>query len=69
MVPMADAARKSIKLLRNGITKTYPAICGMLTINADALNADLLAFIQVSDNREAARAELQIAGSVMHAHG
>ncbi|APG87527.1 Non-heme chloroperoxidase Cpo (plasmid) [Sinorhizobium americanum CCGM7] len=47
IVPIADAALKSVKLLRNGTLKTYPDFShGMLTINADALNADLLAFIQ-----------------------
>jgi len=37
-----------IKLLRSGITKTYTAFShGMLTVNADVLNADLLAFLQI----------------------
>jgi non-heme chloroperoxidase len=48
IVPLADAACKSIKLLRSGITKTCPAFShGMLTVNADVLNADLLAFLQI----------------------
>ncbi|MDQ0322594.1 non-heme chloroperoxidase [Pararhizobium capsulatum DSM 1112] len=47
IVPIADAALKSIKLLKNGTLKTYPKFGhGMLTINADVLNADLLAFIK-----------------------
>ncbi len=47
IVPIADAAHKSIKLLKNGTIKTYPGFShGMLTINADVLNADLLAFIK-----------------------
>ncbi|MDR5856593.1 alpha/beta hydrolase [Caballeronia sp. LZ062] len=47
IVPIADAALKSIKLLQNGTLKTYPGFShGMLTVNADVLNADLLAFIQ-----------------------
>ncbi|AFL52274.1 non-heme chloroperoxidase [Sinorhizobium fredii] len=47
IVPIADSALKSVKLLRNGTLKTYPNFShGMLTINADALNADLLAFVQ-----------------------
>jgi non-heme chloroperoxidase len=47
IVPIADAAVKSIKLLKNGTLKVYPKFGhGMLTINADVLNADLLAFIQ-----------------------
>ena len=47
IVPIAGAAHKSIKLLKNGAIKTYPGFShGMLTVNADALNADLLAFIK-----------------------
>ncbi|RQZ10505.1 alpha/beta hydrolase [Burkholderia sp. Bp9031] len=47
IVPIADSALKSVKLLKNGALKTYPGYShGMLTINADALNADLLAFVQ-----------------------
>ncbi|WP_175873612.1 alpha/beta hydrolase [Burkholderia sp. BCC0397] len=47
IVPIADAALKSIKLLKNGTLKTYPGYShGMLTVNADALNADLLAFVR-----------------------
>ena len=47
IVPIADAALKAIKLLKNGTLKTYPGFShGMLTVNADVLNADLLAFIK-----------------------
>ncbi len=47
IVPIADAALKSIELLQNGTLKTYPGFShGMLTVNADTLNADLLAFIE-----------------------
>ena len=47
IVPIADSAHKSVKLLKNGTLKTYPGFShGMLTINADVLNADLLAFVQ-----------------------
>lgn len=47
IVPYADAALKSIKLLKNGTLKTYPGYPhGMLTTHADVLNADLLAFIK-----------------------
>jgi non-heme chloroperoxidase len=36
-----------IKLLRNGTLKTYPGFShGMLTVNADVLNPDLLAFVK-----------------------
>ncbi len=47
IVPIDASARASIKLLRNGTLKTYPGFShGMLTVNADVLNADLLAFIR-----------------------
>jgi len=47
IVPIADSALKSAKLLKNGSLKTYPGFShGMLTVNADVLNADLLAFIR-----------------------
>lgn len=47
IVPITDSALKSVKLLKNGTLKTYPNFShGMLTVNADALNADLLAFVQ-----------------------
>ena len=47
IVPIEAAARESIKLLRNGTLKTYPGFShGMLTVNADTLNADILAFVR-----------------------
>ena len=47
IVPIADAALKSVKLLKHGTLKTYPGYShGMLTVNADVLNADLLAFVR-----------------------
>ena len=47
IVPIADSALKSIKLLKHGTLKTYPGFShGMLTVNQDVLNADLLAFIK-----------------------
>lgn len=47
IVPIHDAAQKAIKLLKNGTLKVYPGLShGMLTVNADVLNADLLAFIK-----------------------
>ncbi|MBW0446895.1 alpha/beta hydrolase [bacterium M00.F.Ca.ET.228.01.1.1] len=47
IVPIADSALKSVKLLKNGTLKTYPGFShGMLTVNADVLNADLLAFVK-----------------------
>ncbi|MDF2617449.1 MAG: alpha/beta hydrolase fold protein [Xanthobacteraceae bacterium] len=47
IVPIAAAAHKSIKLLKNGTLKIYPGFPhGMLTTHADVLNPDLLAFIK-----------------------
>jgi non-heme chloroperoxidase len=47
IVPIADSSVKSVKLLKNGTLKTYPGFShGMLTINADVLNADLLRFVE-----------------------
>ncbi|WP_186475813.1 alpha/beta fold hydrolase [Variovorax atrisoli] len=47
IVPIADAALKSIKLLKNGTLKVYKGYShGMLTVNADVLNPDLLAFFK-----------------------
>ncbi|MBP1844177.1 non-heme chloroperoxidase [Rhizobium petrolearium] len=47
IVPIADSALKSVKLLKNGTLKTYPGFPhGMLTVHADVLNADLLAFVK-----------------------
>lgn len=47
IVPIEDSAKLSIKLLKNGTLKVYPGYPhGMLTVNADVLNADLLAFIK-----------------------
>ncbi|WP_264048977.1 alpha/beta fold hydrolase [Methylobacterium flocculans] len=47
IVPIDAAARESIKLLRHGTLKTYPGFShGMLTVDADTLNADILAFVR-----------------------
>ena len=46
IVPIAASALKAVDLLPNGTLKTYPGLShGMLTVNADVLNADLLAFV------------------------
>jgi len=46
VVPIAASALKAVKLLPNGALKTYPGFShGMLTVNADVLNADLLKFV------------------------
>jgi non-heme chloroperoxidase len=47
VVPIAASALKAVKLLPNGTLKTYPGFShGMLTVNADVLNADLLEFVK-----------------------
>ena len=47
IVPIDNSARLSAPLLRRGILRTYPSFShGMLTVNADTLNADLLAFMR-----------------------
>jgi non-heme chloroperoxidase len=47
IVPIADAALLSIKLLRRGELKVYKGLGhGLCTINADVVNADLLQFIE-----------------------
>ena len=46
VVPIAASALKAVKLLPSGSLKTYPGLShGMLTVNADVLNADLLEFV------------------------
>jgi len=47
VVPIADSAPLSAALLKNGTLKVYPGYPhGMLTTNADVINAGLLAFIK-----------------------
>ena len=47
IVPYADSAPLSSKLLRNGTLKTYKGLPhGMPTTHAETINADLLAFIK-----------------------
>jgi non-heme chloroperoxidase len=49
IVPYADSAPLSAKLLRNSTLKTYQGLPhGMPTTNADQINTDLLAFIKQS---------------------
>ena len=46
IVPIDDSARLSAPLLSKGELKIYPGFShGMATVNADVINADLLAFI------------------------
>jgi non-heme chloroperoxidase len=47
IVPVADSAPLSAKLLRNATLKIYPGYPhGMLTLHPDVLNAELLAFVR-----------------------
>ncbi|MGH7676816.1 MAG: alpha/beta fold hydrolase [Gemmatimonadaceae bacterium] len=47
IVPFADSAPLSAKLLKNATTKFYPGFPhGMPTVRADRINADLLTFIK-----------------------
>jgi non-heme chloroperoxidase len=47
IVPIDDASRLAVKLLKNGTLKVYPGFPhGMLTTHAEVLNADVLAFIK-----------------------
>lgn len=48
IVPIADSALLSAKLVRTGTLKVYPGLPhGMCTTHPDQINADLLAFIQI----------------------
>ncbi|SFV37067.1 alpha/beta fold hydrolase [Hyphomicrobium facile] len=47
VVPIDDASRLSVKLVKNGTLKVYPGYPhGMLTTHADVINPDLLAFVK-----------------------
>jgi fermentation-respiration switch protein FrsA (DUF1100 family) len=47
IVPFADSAPLSAKLLKHATLKVYPGFPhGMCTTHADIINADLLAFIR-----------------------
>ena len=47
VVPYKNAVLKQAELLANATSKIYPGFShGMLTVNADVLNADILAFIR-----------------------
>jgi non-heme chloroperoxidase len=46
IVPIDDSARLSAKIVKNATLKVHPGLShGMCTVNADAINADLLAFL------------------------
>ena len=45
VVPIANSAHKAIRLVRDGILKTYPGLShGLFATHPDLINADLLAF-------------------------
>jgi non-heme chloroperoxidase len=47
IVPIANSALLSVKLLKNGVLKVYEKFPhGMCTTHADMINADLLAFVK-----------------------
>jgi non-heme chloroperoxidase len=47
VVPYANSAPLAVKLLKNGVLKTYQDMPhGMHTTHADTINADLLAFFK-----------------------
>lgn len=47
IVPIAASAEISVKLLKNGTLKVYKGFShGMLTVNAEVINPDLLAFVK-----------------------
>jgi non-heme chloroperoxidase len=47
IVPIADSAHLSAKLVKNATLKVYPGLPhGMCTTHPDAINNDLLAFIK-----------------------
>jgi non-heme chloroperoxidase len=47
VVPIADSALLSAKLVKNGTLKVYPGLPhGMCTTNPDVINSDLLAFFK-----------------------
>lgn len=47
IVPYADSAPLSVKLLKKGTLKTYPGLGhGMCAINPDVVNEDLLSFVK-----------------------
>ena len=54
IVPIADSALLSAKLVKNSTLKIYPGLPhGMCTTNPDEINADLLAFFQRSQKSSA----------------
>ncbi len=49
IVPIDAAGRLSAKIVKGAVLKTYPGFPhGMCVVNADVINADLLAFVKQS---------------------
>lgn len=47
VVPVADSALKSVKLLKRGMLKVYPGLPhGMATTHAELINGDILSFVR-----------------------
>lgn len=47
IVPIEDTSKLAVKLLKHGTLKVYEGFShGMLTVNADVINPDLLAFVK-----------------------
>jgi non-heme chloroperoxidase len=66
IVPYADSAPLSAKLLKNSTLKTYKGFPhGMPTTNADTINADLLAFVK-ADGRSASSSVAREERSMTH---
>ena len=56
IVPVADSALLSAKLVRNATLKIYPGFPhGMCTTNPDVINEDMLAFVSDSGAKEESR--------------
>ena len=54
IVPIAAAGLKSAKIVKGAVLKVYPGLPhGMPTTNADQINADLLAFVERSQQKAA----------------
>ena len=61
IVPYADSAPLSAKLLEHGTLRTYPGLPhGMCATHADIINADLLAFVEGREIEEAVEPKLEM---------
>ena len=61
VVPYADSAPLSARLLKHGTLRTYPGFPhGMATTHADIINADLLAFVEGRVIEEATEPKVEV---------